>query len=91
MTGLSPTAILQFLNTGGVLGLAVLGLFLFVTGRLRPGSDIDRVQTALDDMRKDRDDWKAIATRGTDQMSSLVQVAQIFREIQGAGGDKRGN
>lgn len=79
---LTPGEIAQLVNGAGVVGLSVLLVVLFIRGVIVPGSEVTKVEAELADMRKDRDDWKAIAIKGTDQTSALVQVAQIFRELQ---------
>lgn len=64
VTGLPPDLLSQLVS-GGTVGLIlalVLGFALFVTGRIRRGSEAD--------------DWKAIATTSTEIVAKLVPAVE---------------
>jgi hypothetical protein len=71
-----PPEFLPIINSTSIVALCLLLVGLFVTGRLRPGHDLDKVDEQLKDMTKDRDDWKELATRSTSQMDNLVAIAR---------------
>lgn len=82
---MSFSQLLPIINSTGLVGLSLFAAYAFVRGYIRPGSDLEKARQDLEDMRKDRDDWKAIAQRGTDQLGQLAQVAQLFKQLQGGG------
>lgn len=52
----------------GALGLALLAIYGFLSGRVRVGSLVDK---ATDELKGDRDDWKALAQDATPELKRL--------------------
>ena len=78
---------LRFIQTGGVLGLMVVILVtgarqIWIWSKVR---DDERgiAKERLDEMRRDRDDWKATAQTATTTVSNLTgQVEQLTGVVE---------
>jgi hypothetical protein len=80
LTGLAN--FIPVINSAGIVGLSLFFLYAFIRRLIVPGTALSEAEGRTEDMRKDRDDWKAIAMRGQDQTSQAVQMIQLFRDMQ---------
>jgi hypothetical protein len=69
------TVFLDAASKLGALGLAVIVIALFLSGRIRVGTLVDGAKKEADDERakitQERDDWKSIAQAATPELRRL--------------------
>ncbi len=65
----------------GALGLTLLAIWGFLSGRVRVGSLVDKDEAKRDqreaEIKKERDDWKAIAQAGTPELKRLNDLLDV--------------
>jgi hypothetical protein len=69
---LDPKTVLDIINTGGAVGAFILFFLAVGRGWFIPGQ-------VYRDVKRDRDDWKEIALKGTDAARRAVTVAERRR------------
>jgi hypothetical protein len=65
---LPPPEFWQALANIGALGLSLIAVWAFATGRVRVGFLVDR---AMKELKEERDDWQAIAQAATPELKRL--------------------
>lgn len=78
---LDPAVVRAFTDLG-LSGALLIGIWAFATGRVLPrrSLDDDRTHQATDvaELRKDRDEWKAIATTA---VAKLDRVGDLLEDL----------
>jgi hypothetical protein len=64
----------------GALGLTLLAIWGFLSGRVRVGSLVDKDEAKRDlreaEIKKERDDWKTVAQGGTPELKRLNDLLE---------------
>lgn len=68
----APEAIQAVANLGA-LGLALIAIWAFATGRVRVGALVDREKAEL---KEERDQWRALASGTTPELKRLNDLLQ---------------
>lgn len=66
----------NIIQTGGVIGVLFLGLYLILSGRLATRQQINELKDQLAAMMQDRDFWRGVALKGTDLTESHVKLTE---------------
>jgi hypothetical protein len=94
---LGPESVPAWLPYVNSFGLVLISLFLvtaFIRRMVVTKGELDdkeaqcvEARSDLEDMRRDRDDWKAIAQRGTNQAETstknLIDLVHVIRALEG--------
>jgi hypothetical protein len=81
-------AVIDFLWRGGLLAGSILAVYAFLTGKVRPGSQVDKERerddqrhaTETAELRKDRDEWKTVAQTSLARQDRIIDA---FEDLAG--------
>ena len=65
----------------GVVGVCVVLMVLFITGKITTQSQLDAAKTQLTEMKTERDEWKKTAEIERARSEAGVVTGQIVRDV----------
>lgn len=68
--------IIEIISQAGGLGAVVLFVVFGYKGYIRWNREVEDVKLQLEAMRKERDDWRELALRGTELADKLTSVTE---------------
>ncbi len=74
--------LLPVFNSVSIVALCLFFVFAFMTRRVVPGSEVDYERKEKAEAQRQRDEYKAIADRGTGQSAQLVDMMRLMVEMR---------
>lgn len=65
----------------GVVGVCLVFVILFITGRISTQKQLEQAQTRYEEMREERDEWKRVAELERARSEAGVVTGQIVRDV----------